>query len=392
MDYSVELLAFEVSPANQPLGSGKKQEMKVSTLDTPFPTRLWSVCVVISLIGWTSSAYAQLDASASLGLGFNISSPSGPPSTCTSNGNPASCSLTGELGYYNGTATGYGSATDKKLSVTTSVQTDGSHYGTGTPTASVSSSFDDTLSIHNAPTAGILSVTFGYNLQASVGCVIGGESTCASAPVVTLLDDHTVVASASVNSSSFPYSQSTANPYVLSAKSIGTYTVDFAYTASQADLFLSLISSSNCQVGFGVGYCQGQTSGKAWIEGASVIGDPNARIHVAPGIVAAPEMDSGSGVAALTLLLGALAVVRGRYRPSPGALFESRQLEGGTFHVLTPARDLSRVLAKQPARPPGSSAGKNLGYLRRESTLSSASEQSKRDAWSQNPAGRNKRP
>jgi hypothetical protein len=132
---------------------------------SPLPKRLLPLGALAMVAGWSSSAYAQLDVSATVGLGFNVSSLTGPPSTCTSNGNPASCYLTGAIGYYNGTASASGSASDSVLAVSSAALTEGDHYGTGTPTTSVSTSFGDTLAIHNAPTSGILSLTLGYDLQ-----------------------------------------------------------------------------------------------------------------------------------------------------------------------------------------------------------------------------------
>jgi hypothetical protein len=235
--------------------------------------------------GWSSSAYAQLDVSATVGLGFNVSSLTGPPSTCTSNGNPASCYLTGAIGYYNGTASASGSASDSVLAVSSAALTEGDHYGTGTPTTSVSTSFGDTLAIHNAPTSGILSLTLGYDLQSSIGCLIGGESSCLSSSAVTLLNNHSAIESALVTSANFNVSQPTANPESVTAQSTGVYVLHLSYTASEANFLLSLVSNSGCQVGFGIGYCQAQTSGKAWLEGVSVLGDPNAKISITPSSV-----------------------------------------------------------------------------------------------------------
>jgi len=260
---------------------------------------------------WSSSAHAQLDASAATGLGFDVSSLTGPPTTCTSGGNPASCYLTGIEGYDNGTAAAYGSAASRFLSVSTYVLTTGDHYGTGTPTATVSTSFGDTLSIHNAPTSGVVALVLGYDLQASVGCLVGAESSCATAPAVTLLNNQSAVASASLNSPSSP-SANVGNVTLASeaARVSGTYVLDLSYNSSAANLLFSLVSDSNCQVGFGIGYCQAQTSGTAWVESVSVLGDPNARITLAPTPSPAPEIDSSSAVAALTFLFGGLAVIR----------------------------------------------------------------------------------
>ena len=275
------------------------------------PKRLLPLGAVALVSGWSSSAYAQLDASANVGLGFNVSSLTGPPSTCTSSGNPASCYLSGAIGYDNGTASAYGTASDSALALSSSVLTNGSHYGTGTPTASVSTSFGDTLSIHDAPTSGILALTLGYDLQSSIGCLIGPEASCQTSSGVTLLNNHAAVTSALLTTANFPVVQSATNPVSLTAQKVGTYVLDLSYTASEANVLLSLVSNANCAVGFS-GYCQAQTSGKAWLEGVSVLGDPNARISIAPSSVAAPEIDANSAVAALTLLLGGLAVMRGR--------------------------------------------------------------------------------
>jgi hypothetical protein len=137
---------------------------------------------------------------------------------------------------------------------------------------------------------------------------------------VTLLNNHSAIESALVTSANFNVNQPTVNPESVTAQSTGVYVLHLSYTASEANFLLSLASNSGCQVGFGIGYCQAQTSGKAWLEGVSVVGDPNAKISITPSSVAAPEIDSNSAIAALTLLLGGLAVLRGRQGGARGAM------------------------------------------------------------------------